>query len=197
MISRSRSSDERSPPLASGWWRFTRALNRILISCGAGARSQDPVRPAPCARHCGPRGAPAGAAQNRPPAVPPIPGTWQRDRRHREPMSASPPGRLPDAHFPGRAMAGDGLLLISRDRIVAHAGEEIVRLVVFAHVRQTEAPIFLLSQPRPWARGGSPCRRSRASRRPGTPARSRRSSSGLTRMRSNRGELNFMTDDYA
>jgi hypothetical protein len=29
------------------------------------------------------------------------------------------------------------------------------------------------------------------------PARSRRSSSGLTRMRSNMGESNFMTDDYA
>ena len=31
MISRSRSSLERSPPLASGWWRFTSSLKRTLI----------------------------------------------------------------------------------------------------------------------------------------------------------------------
>src|SRR4029077_5313932 len=49
-------------------------------------------------------------------------------------------------HLPGGAMAGDGFLLILRDRVVAHAGEEIVRLVVFAHVLKTEAPIFALAQ---------------------------------------------------
>ena len=32
MISRSGPRCERSPPLASGWWRFTSSLNRALIS---------------------------------------------------------------------------------------------------------------------------------------------------------------------
>src|SRR5262249_22138614 len=51
------------------------------------------------------------------------------------------------AHFPGGAMAGDRFLLIARDRILAHSGEEIVGLVVFAHMMEAEAPVFALAQP--------------------------------------------------
>src|SRR5580700_8695362 len=65
-------------------------------------------------------------------------------------------------HLPGGAMAGDGLLLILGDRVVAHAGEEIVRLVVFAHVLEAEPPIFALAQP---ALGGA-VRRAFAAARP-------------------------------
>src|SRR5262249_36582396 len=50
-------------------------------------------------------------------------------------------------HFPGRTVPGDGLFLIARDRILAHSGEEIVGLVVFAHMLKAEAPVFALAQP--------------------------------------------------
>src|ERR1043166_9543741 len=50
-------------------------------------------------------------------------------------------------HFPSRAVTGNGLLLIARDRVIAHSGEKIVGLVVFANVLQAEAPIFALTQP--------------------------------------------------
>ncbi len=46
------------------------------------------------------------------------------------------------AHLPGRPMPGDGILLILRDRVVAHSGEEVVGLVVFAHMREAEPPIL-------------------------------------------------------
>src|SRR5208282_2189221 len=46
------------------------------------------------------------------------------------------------AHFPGRAVAGDVVLLILGDRVLAHPGEEIVRIVVFADVFEAEPPIF-------------------------------------------------------
>ena len=39
------------------------------------------------------------------------------------------------------------VLLILGDGVVAHAGEEIVGMVVFAHVLEAEAPVFLLAQP--------------------------------------------------
>src|SRR5262249_26802664 len=50
-------------------------------------------------------------------------------------------------HPPSRAVSGNRLLLIARDRVVAHSGEEIVRLIVFAHVLQAEPPVFALAQP--------------------------------------------------
>jgi len=50
-------------------------------------------------------------------------------------------------HFPGRAMAYDGFLLITGNILGAHPGEEIVGMIVFAHVFQTKPPIFPLSQP--------------------------------------------------
>ena len=51
------------------------------------------------------------------------------------------------AHLPGRAMSSDGVLLILGDVIVGHAGEEIVRVVVLAHVLQAKPPVFVLPQP--------------------------------------------------
>src|SRR5208282_5949484 len=51
------------------------------------------------------------------------------------------------AHFPGRTVAGNGLLLIFRDCVLAHAGEKIVRIVVFAHVFEAELPILAGAQP--------------------------------------------------
>src|SRR5580658_10151871 len=65
--------------------------------------------------------------------------------------AAGAPGRralaADRAHFPGRAVAGDGFLLILRDRIVAHAGKKIVGIVVFAHVLEAEPPILVGLQP--------------------------------------------------
>src|SRR5258708_38689189 len=51
------------------------------------------------------------------------------------------------AHFPGRTMADDGFLLIAGNILGAHPGEEIVGMVVFAHVFQTKPPICALAQP--------------------------------------------------
>ena len=94
-------------------------------------------------------------------------------------------------------MAGDRVLLIFGDVVVAHAGEEIVRMVVLAHVIEAEPPIFVARAAAPWARDGSPAPLQPGHSQVGLSARSRRSLSGLTRMRSNRGESFFMTDHYA
>src|SRR6516225_6384925 len=51
------------------------------------------------------------------------------------------------AHLPSRTMADHRLLLIAGDVLGAHAGEEIVSVVVLAHVIETEPPIFALAQP--------------------------------------------------
>src|SRR5207245_3304920 len=52
-----------------------------------------------------------------------------------------------DPDLPGRTMAGDRLLLVFCDRILAHPGEEIVRVIILAHVLEAEAPVFALAQP--------------------------------------------------
>ena len=92
------------------------------------------------------------------------------------------------AHLPGRSMPGEVFLLVFRDGVVAHAGEKIIRIIVFAHVFQTEAPVFGRAQPalRRAVRGG---RVARGHSQAGSSARSRRSWSGLTRMRSKSGEF--------
>src|ERR1700678_1824120 len=46
---------------------------------------------------------------------------------------------------PGRKMPGERILLKTRHRIVAHAGEEIVGLVIFADMIEAEPPIFALA----------------------------------------------------
>src|SRR5262249_59164071 len=58
-------------------------------------------------------------------------------------------GRPPAVHplLPGRAMPDARLLLIAGNVLGAHAGEEIVRMVVFANVLEAEPPIFALAQP--------------------------------------------------
>ena len=94
-------------------------------------------------------------------------------------------------------MAGDGVLLVARDRVVAHAGEIIVGMIVLAHVLEAEAPVFALAQP-PLRRA---VRRLAGAARPLANRQRRRaacaSCSGLTRIRLNRGESSFMTDHYA
>ena len=42
-------------------------------------------------------------------------------------------------------MAGERVLLIGQDRSVVHAGEEIIGLIVFAHVLEAEVPILLVA----------------------------------------------------
>src|ERR1700692_1285314 len=71
------------------------------------------------------------------------------------------------AHLPGRTMAGQCVLLVAGARIRIHALEEIIGLVVFADVIETEVPILLVVGPalgravrplvfalRPFAHGG-------------------------------------------
>ena len=48
-------------------------------------------------------------------------------------------------------MSRKGIFLVGHHRRIAHSGEEIVGLVVFAHVIETEAPIVLLA-PAPFRR---------------------------------------------
>src|SRR5581483_2234493 len=49
--------------------------------------------------------------------------------------------------LPRRPMASDRFFLIGGDSVVAHAGEEIIRVVVFAHMREAKAPVFALVLP--------------------------------------------------
>ena len=44
-------------------------------------------------------------------------------------------------------MAGQRILLIARHRIGIHAGKEVIGLVVFADVIETEVPVFLVVGP--------------------------------------------------
>src|SRR5271165_5377544 len=47
-------------------------------------------------------------------------------------------------------MTGHRLLLIFRDGVVAHPGEEIVRLIVITHMIEAESPVFAFTQPPLW-----------------------------------------------
>ena len=44
-------------------------------------------------------------------------------------------------------MAGHCILLIARDRVLAHSGKVVVGAVVLAHVLQAETPVLVLTQP--------------------------------------------------
>src|SRR5437764_12792916 len=52
-----------------------------------------------------------------------------------------------ETHPTGRAMAGHGVLLVARDRVVAHAGEIVVGVIVLTHVLKTEAPVLAFAHP--------------------------------------------------
>src|SRR6185437_8402777 len=49
------------------------------------------------------------------------------------------------SHLPGGAVTGERVLLERHHGRIAHACKEIVRLVVFAHVIEAEAPIILFA----------------------------------------------------
>src|SRR5262249_44101087 len=57
---------------------------------------------------------------------------------------APSPTRHP--HFPRRAMAGDCVALIARNRVITHPGKKVIGLVIFAHVVEAEPPIFALAR---------------------------------------------------
>src|SRR5262249_44425641 len=50
-------------------------------------------------------------------------------------------------HLPSRTVANHGFLLVAGNIFGAHAGEEIVGMVVLAHVFEAKPPIFTLAQP--------------------------------------------------
>ncbi len=68
-------------------------------------------------------------------------------------------GRPPavHAHLPGRTMPDHRVLLIARDVVGAHPGEEIIAVIVLPHVLKAEPPILALAV--------APFRRAVASRR--------------------------------
>src|SRR5262249_34070930 len=152
MISRSRSSEERSPPLASGWWRFTSALKRVLTSCAEASASRPSVSsalrsalrarrfsddrfveraaaPSPNSRNT-PQGSVGGGDLGR------KGGGWGGRRG----------GAAVHAHLPGGAMPDDRILRVAGDVVGAHPGKEIVRVVVLAHVIEAEPPVLALAQ---------------------------------------------------
>ena len=132
--------------MASGWWRFTSSLKRTLISrrrrlafeaerverlalgvadhAGlaaaqviAGLRAHRTVRTVRWILQAGPN----RAARERPVGLPPFIPIFQVGR-----------------------CADDRLALVARDVVGVHAGEEIVGVVVLAHVIEAEPPVFLL-----------------------------------------------------
>src|SRR5690606_15179354 len=62
-----------------------------------------------------------------------------------ETIEVGPRMALSGAHLPGRPVTGQRILLIGHDRGIVHAGEEIIVLIVLAHVIETVAPIILLA----------------------------------------------------
>src|SRR6516164_4371113 len=50
-------------------------------------------------------------------------------------------------HLPGRTVTGQRLLLVFGDSIFAHAGEKIVRIIIFTHMFEAELPVFAGAQP--------------------------------------------------
>src|SRR5262249_14402825 len=50
------------------------------------------------------------------------------------------------AHLPGRAVAEHRLFLIAGDVGLAHAGEEIIRMIVLADMSEAEAPVLVLTR---------------------------------------------------
>jgi len=84
-------------------------------------------------------------------------------------------------------MADRRVLLIAGDVVVAHPGEEIVRVVVLAHVAEAEPPIFVRERAALGARWG----RGRIAVRPfacRTAGAQAAVQVGLTLIRSNSGE---------
>src|ERR1700738_606977 len=124
MISIRRSSVERSPPLASGWCCFTSALYFALTVSSVASEPSPTTRTRP----------PAAAAVEFREHAERIGGAFQIGLRAALALLGAGIG----AHFPGRTVAGQRVLLVARDRIGIHAGEEIVGLVVFADVVETE-----------------------------------------------------------
>src|SRR5689334_19109149 len=68
---------------------------------------------------------------------------WIRVRSER--TQVRPHCSLAGSHLPRRAVTGKRILLVGRHGRIAHACEEIVRLVVFAHVIKTETPVVLFT----------------------------------------------------
>src|SRR4029077_11799143 len=62
-------------------------------------------------------------------------------------IRVEPVGAAIEAHPPGRSVAGHGILLVARDRVLAHAREVIIGMIVLAHVLEAEAPVLVLAQP--------------------------------------------------
>ena len=166
MISRNLSSERVSPPLASGWWRFTSSLKRALISSLRGRARPDR---APRALFFS-SGFSCAAALGRLLARGLGPPCEKRVRVERAacriPAAAagSSAGRGAvrpgvGADLPGRPVAGQRVLLEVLDLGVAHAVEVVVGGIVLAHVIDAEAGSTRRRGRDPSARGGrrAPC----------------------------------------
>ena len=95
---------------------------------------------APCARRCGSGGLPLRA----PAVAQTVAEQAERIAGSTEAAQVRPRVALAGSHLPGRAVAGDGVLLVGHHRGVVHALEEIVILIVLPHVPEAEAPRILL-----------------------------------------------------
>src|ERR1700726_1159828 len=93
-----------------------------------------------------------GSARTRPPAAAPIEFAEHAERvggSFQVGLGAALAllGAGVGAHLPGRTMAGQRILLVARDRVGIHPGKEIIGLVVFADVVETEVPVLLVIGP--------------------------------------------------
>ena len=162
MISIRRSSVERSPPLASGWCCLTSALYFALTSSSvaSAAEAHHLQRLALGVDHLAGFDLGLGALRARPPAAAAVELAEHAERIGGAVEIPRPPlallGAGVGAHLPGRTMAGQRILLVARDGVGIHALEEIVVLVVFADVIETEVKVLLANSPGPWARGAAP-----------------------------------------
>ena len=140
MISRNLSSEERSPPLASGWWRLVaRSLYRALILAWVAAPSRVLGRhpgPSSAQRVVSRRGLRLFGASHA--------ATTRRAGLSEHRFVDMTCSGCPRAKLPGRPVANRVSLAELRQRLVVHAAEIIVSGVVFAHVVHAEAEIFAL-----------------------------------------------------
>ena len=180
MMSRRRSSKERSPPLASGMEPLHQGLVLRLDGRRRRRSRRGRGRRAPGGRRPCSGAASAPAASRRRPgreilavedpervAIAPFP------RRRLGPARLGASAGGVDAHGPGRAVADDRILLVGRHGGVRHAGEIIVRGVVFAHVVEAEAPISAPPGRGPSAPGIRPAAAQPGCSQTGSAARSR------------------------
>ncbi len=141
MISRSRSSRLRSPPLASGCRRFTSSLYLALISVPDSLPSRSSASNERRAKLPSVLRGFSASAPGLPPLLPKKPNGSTKASR----PACRPGADLADAHVPGRPVADRGGALVFDDVVLGHPREIVVGLVVLAHMVEAVAVVLPLA----------------------------------------------------